>query len=253
MYGSRTQTFNLEYARTYYARVRTDLSPEYGMVTSFSTLVPDTKVTSPADGSIDRATTLSITSSALTGATIYTIEVSESSDFSEGVTVQSGARTQSFTGLKYDQHYFVRVKTDIYPVYGTTTSFTTAIPLVYVSTPVDGAVGQNVALSITALTFAGASTYTVELNTASDFSGTAIVQTGARTQSFSGLAYQTAYYARVRTNISPVYGKTTSFTTGSPANFAFITSPKNAAVSSSSINRSSSRLFRAIVVTLHTS
>jgi uncharacterized repeat protein (TIGR03803 family) len=231
MSGSRTQNFTgLSYAMTYYSRVRTDLSPDYGAVTSFSTLVPDTRVTSPAHGSIDKATSLNITSRTLAGATIYTIELSETSDFSGEVISMSGASTQTFTGLRHNQQYFTRVLTDIYPVYGAITSFRTGIPAVYVTSPVNGDVNKNVSLSVTARAVTGAATYTIELSTTADFSVPGIEQTGARIQTFSGLAYETTYYTRVKTDLSPVYGKTTSFTTGSASSFAFVTSPANGAV-----------------------
>lgn len=229
--GTRTQNFTgLSYATRYYTRVRTNLSPAYGITTTFSTLVPNIYVTSPADSAIDRATTLSITSAALTGATLYTIEVNEEPDFSGEGFVQTGARTQSFSGLKYGHRYYTRVKTDIYPVYGDVTTFTTAIPNVFVTAPADGAINQNSTLNITARALTGATVYTIELNEAGDFSGEGFEQSGARTQNFAGLKYNTQYYARVLTDLSPIYGKTTSFTTADASLFAYVTTPANNAV-----------------------
>lgn len=229
--GNRTQNFaGLSYAKTYYTRVRTDLSPDYGQVTSFSTLVPNTFVTSPPNNATNQSTTLNVTSNALTGAILYTIELNEDSYFSGVGFIQTGLRTQNFAGLKNDQQYYARVKTDVYPEFGVTTTFRTAIPNVYVTTPANNSVNQNVNLTVTARLLTGATDYTIELNEAADFSGPGFAQTGARTQNFADLAFGKKYFARVKTDLSPVYGQVNSFSTASPDYFAYVTSPAAGAV-----------------------
>ena len=61
----------------------------------------------------------------------------------------------------------------------------------------------------------GASSYTIELNTAADFTGTSIVKTSSsRVINFAGLVAGTPYYNRVQTNLMPgQWGQTRSFTT----------------------------------------
>lgn len=253
--GARTQNFTgLAYAKTYYTRAKTDLSPDYGQVTTFQTLVPNTYVTSPPANATNRNTTLNVTASALTGATLYTIELNEAADFSGLGIVQTGSRTLSFTGLKNDQQYYTRVKTDAYPEYGTSTTFHTAIRNVYVTTPANNAVNQNVSTAVTARLLTGATDYTIELNEQSDFSGTGFVQTGGRTQNFTDLDFGTKYYARVKTDLSPVYGQVTSFTTATADYFAYVTSPASGAVNvNTSLNITSNTVPRAVVYTIQLS
>jgi hypothetical protein len=227
--GSRTQNFTLQYGKQYYVRVKTNLSPAFGKTTSFSTLIPSVAITSPKNGALNLKTTLTITASALVGANQYTIELNEMADFTGEGFIQSGSRTQVFAGLKYGQVYYSRVLTDIYPVYGSSTTFTTAIPPVYAINPANGAVNRNVALNIEANEIMGATTYTIELNEASDFSSIGFAQTGPRIQSFSGLSYNTQYFVRVKTEFSPVYGKVTSFNTADASYFAYVTNPPNGA------------------------
>jgi hypothetical protein len=62
----------------------------------------------------------------------------------------------------------------------------------------------------------GAGTYVVELNTASDFSAIPITNSSATaTVNFTGLAFATKYYSRVRTDLvsASTWGPTRSFTT----------------------------------------
>jgi Leucine-rich repeat (LRR) protein/sugar lactone lactonase YvrE len=248
--GSRNQNFTgLQYSKRYYTRVKTDLSPDYGQVTSFSTVVPAVTITTPANGAPNEPITLNITSKVLPGATIYTVELSDSANFNGTSIIQSGARTQKFTGLSYATKYYARVKTDIYPYFGPVTFFYTAIPDIFVTTPADGAVDQAISLNVTSKALTGATTYTIELNDSSNFTGTSILLTGARVQKFTGLAYATKYYARVKTDIYPYFGPTTSFTTTVPS--IYVTTPADGAVDQAiSLNVSSKALTGATTYTI---
>src|SRR6185436_20952335 len=96
----------------------------------------------------------------------------------------------------------------------------------YVITPANISTGQALTLNVTSRVITGATSYTIELNDAFDFTGNSFVKTGAVTQSFTGLSYGTTYYTRVKTNLSANYGSITSFRTGN----VYVTTPTNNAV-----------------------
>jgi uncharacterized repeat protein (TIGR03803 family) len=88
----------------------------------------------------------------------------------------------------------------------------------FVSKPANNSVNNAAPyLKITANVVTDAKRYTIEINTNADFSGTSIVRTSSkdyeRTMLFTGLAYSKTYYARVKTDLSAVYGKVTKFQT----------------------------------------
>jgi FG-GAP-like repeat/IPT/TIG domain/Secretion system C-terminal sorting domain/Fibronectin type III domain/FG-GAP repeat len=192
--------------------------------------IPNVFVTSPAHGSTGFLPTVDVTASA--GASTYTIQLSPEQKFlTPNVLEKSGARGQRFTGLLYGTTYFARVKTNLSPNFGRTTSFSTvrAEELAFVTSPVDGAVDQSPNLTVASNTVPGATQYTIELNTSSLFDGVSVVKTGNRTQSFTGLSYNTTYYSRVRTEFTQNLGATRSFTIADASKFTFITSPAEGA------------------------
>lgn len=231
--GSRTQAFTtLTYNTKYYTRVKTNKSPLYGKITTFKTGTPEyfSYAITPADGAINQYPSLDIISNQVTGATSYTIELSASEDFTSSI-VKSGSRTQKFTGLQYSKQYFVRVKTNLSPNWGRTTTFTTGAPeyFSYLTTPANGAIKQNVNLSVMSRAVVGATSYTIELNTSSSFTGISMVKSGSSKQTFNNLAFNTKYYTRVKTNLSPNWGPTKSFTTGTAQVLSYVTSPEKGA------------------------
>ena len=117
MVGGRMQTFNgLTYNTVYYARVKTNLNPSYGKVTTFKTIPAEALayVTGPMNGAIDRNANLKITSHEVPGALNYTIQLSETQDFAVVAFEKTGTtRTLLFSGLKYSTLYYNRVKTNL--------------------------------------------------------------------------------------------------------------------------------------------
>jgi uncharacterized repeat protein (TIGR03803 family) len=88
----------------------------------------------------------------------------------------------------------------------------------FISNPANNSITAAApSLKVTANVASGATRYTIELNTTPDFSGTSIIRTSSidnqRTLTFTGLAYSTTYYGRVKTNASELYGKITKFST----------------------------------------
>ena len=233
---SRTLAFSgLKYNTLYYNRVKTDLSATPGQVRSFTTRTAESiaYVTSPANNAVNvNNTSLNITANNVPGAASYTIELSEFPDFSTVAFSQTGpTRTLPFAGLKYNTVYYNRVLTDVSGTYGQVRSFTTrtAESLAYVTSPANGAINVAYNVNVRSNTVPGASLYTIELNTASDFSGSSIVQTSGSTTIAFALSYNTTYYSRVMTDLSSVWGQTRSFTTNSPLFYSFMTSPANGA------------------------
>lgn len=230
-YGpSRASIFEYDQATQVLSK-KTDLTLATGDLAtgSFTVEKPNVSVATPANGAINQNVTLTVTAKALTGATTYTIELNESPLFAGTSIVKTGARSQSFSGLAYNKQYFTRVKTDPSPVWGAVTTFTTgtAESFAYVATPANAATNQNANLTVTANAVIGATTYTLELNTASDFTGTSLVKSGSRSQVYNNLALSTTYYTRVKTDLSPAWGPTRSFTTGSATGLSYITAPAN--------------------------
>jgi hypothetical protein len=187
-------------------------------------------VTSPAHGSTGFLPTVNVSAKALSGASTYTIQLSSQEDFA-GVLEKSGARGQRFTGLSYGTRYFARVKTNLSPKFGKTTSFSTvpAEDLAFVTSPADGAIDQSPNLTVVSNTVPGATNYTIDLNTSRLFLDTSISKSGSRTQVFTGLNYNTTYYSRVRTEFTQTPGETRSFTTMDASKISFITSPADGA------------------------
>jgi len=219
--NTRTLAFSgLKYNTTYYNRVLTNLTTNFGQVRSFSTRTAESLafVTSPANNAVNvNNTALNITANTVPGASTYTIQLSESPDFTTvDFEVTGPTRTLAFANLKYNTMYYNRVLTDLTSEYGQVRSFTTrtAESLAYVTNPANGAVNRATALSITANTVPGATSYTIQLSEASDFSTIAFEVTGTtRTLAFSGLITGTTYFNRVLTNLTSVYGAVRSFTT----------------------------------------
>jgi hypothetical protein len=143
-------------------------------------------VSGPTNGRTDVSINTILQAPVRMGATQYTFLISNDSEFSEGteltLVADPGARQVQCPRLDYSTTYWVRVKTDL-NFYGDRTSFTTSSAEKYsfVSSPANGA--TNVAtdnLKVTANVVYGATSYTIELNTSPDFTGTSFVKTSKR-------------------------------------------------------------------------
>jgi uncharacterized repeat protein (TIGR03803 family) len=209
----------------YYSRVKTNLVPDsWGPVRSFTTGNPLSLsyIISPGNNATGVNTTTNVISNAVPSATQYTIQLSESPDFST-IAFQSTASstTIKFTGLKYNTKYYNRVRTNLTTAFGAVRSFTTrtAESLAYVTSPANNATNvKTTSLYITSNPVPGATSYTIQLSETSTFSAIAFQKSGAtRTLMFTGLKLNTKYYNRVLTNLTTVYGQVRTFTTTSSA------------------------------------
>jgi Secretion system C-terminal sorting domain len=157
------------------------------------------------------------------GATTYFIELNTDPNFGAGTAdMKSSSNPTIAFSLNFDTKYYARVKTNLLDVWGTKLkSFTTGSPtsLAYITSPKDGGTGVPSTVKVTSNPVPSATSYTIELNTSSDFSGTKLELTSSsRTKTFSGLATFTTYYARVSTNAAPgEWGPARSFTTINPS------------------------------------
>jgi hypothetical protein len=200
--------------------------------------LPNVFVTSPVDGAINQKVKLNLTSKAVSGASAYTFELTTQGNTPATVITQTGARIQLVDSLHYNTVYSVRVKTNLNSAYGKTTTFTTAPSenFAYAISPANGATNIGMKVNVTANLVLYATSYTMELNTDSLFStSSAIVKSGGRLLSFNNLSTSTTYYVRIKTNLSPKWGKTHSFTTGPALIFSYIISPANNATDVSTI------------------
>jgi DNA-binding beta-propeller fold protein YncE len=207
---------------TYFVRVKTNLLPNHwGPATSFTTVPVTTvsQVVNPVNGATGVSTSPVLVHMLLPGASLYTVELNTKADFTGTALLRSNSNQfTNWTGLLPGTTYFARVKTNLLPNHwGPTTSFTT-VPVTtvsQVSNPANGATGVSTSPMLIHKLLAGASLYTVELNTKADFTGTALLRSNSNQYThWTGLLPGTTYFARVRTNLLPDYwGPTTSFTT----------------------------------------
>jgi hypothetical protein len=208
---------------TYYTRVTTDLSWStwWGPTRSF-TILPysgPTVVVDPAASTTNVSVRPIISALKVSDATSYTFQIYKTSDFSgpgiDYVSTKNSTPENSVT-LEYATQYYARVKTNLFP-YSSHISFTTkpAIDDTYVISPADGSNSEPLHdVEVLCNTVSGATLYTVELNTASDFTGTSFVQTSTTSGVvFPTLPQSTNLFARVKTNLSPQWGRITSFQT----------------------------------------
>ncbi len=206
--------------------------------------VPGTPVlTSPTNGATGRSTTaLTLNWATAAGASTYTVQVSQSSAFLTTVISSSniGSSSLSVTGLAINTTYFWRV--DATGAGGTGSwsgawSFTTvnAVPASPTLTlPTNGAINQPVALNLSWGGLASASTYGVQVSTASTFYSLFSTRSGITGTSVADtfLNATTYYWEANATNPigTSIWSGIWSFTTGQMTTAPTLVSPTNGAV-----------------------
>jgi ELWxxDGT repeat protein len=201
-------------------------------------------VINPASGTTTTSTKLYLKT--IPGASAYTLQVSTSADFTTNVIIKTtssqlstGTYYASFTELSLNQKYYVRVSTNLALCWGPVTSFTTASAAAsaYVVNPSDGATTTSTNLYLN--TVPSASSYTLQVSPSADFitnvitkTTTSQLSTGTYYASFPELSLGATYFVRVRTNLSEVWGRTTSFTMATAESFSFVTNPANGGTTS---------------------
>jgi hypothetical protein len=172
---------------------------------------------SPLNNSANNNASLNVYSNIVPGATSYTIELSDTRDFSaDTVEYTKPSRMIAFSGLKYSTIYYSRIKTNLSGNFGRIDSFKTAASeyFAYMVSPANNSVNNNVSLNIYSNIVPGATNYTIELSDSRDFSADTVEYTRpSRMIAFSGLKHGTKYYTRVKTDLSGNFGRIDSFTT----------------------------------------
>lgn len=233
--GSGTNyTFSgLQNGTTYHMRVLTDLTENYGPITSFTTATLQRLTFITSANVFTNASWIPTLIVNSIGATSYTVELSPMIDFSAGI-VSSSSTTTSVTfstPLSYNTKYFGRVTSNLTPgLYGPTREINVGSPVSFstMRSPMNNAMNVKFVTNIVSNMVPGASVYTIEANTSANFDPiSAIVKVGSPTQFFS-LSPGTKYFIRISTELNDgVWGATSSFTTGTPISLSFLMSPRN--------------------------
>jgi hypothetical protein len=205
--------------------------------------VPGTPVlTSPTNGATGRSTTaLTLNWATLTGASSYTVQVSQSSVFSTTVLTSSmSSSSLPVPGLVINTSYFWRV--DATGSGGTgpwsgAWSFTTVnvVPASPTLTlPTNGAPNQAIAINLSWGELASASTYGVQVSTVSTFYSLFLTRTGITAiSSLDTFLNATTYYWEVNaTNPigTSIWSSIWSFTTGPMTAAPTLAAPSNGAI-----------------------
>ncbi len=241
LFESKTLTGAVAYALSglsnltmYYWRVRAGNAggnSAWSASRSFTTRAPDIPAAPvlvfPADQSGGAALALTLSWSAVSGATSYNLEVSNSTDFSSTIvsTANSGNTTFSLSGLAFVTSYFWRVSAT--NAGGTSPwsnvfRFQTGAPAQpgspSLTTPLNAATGITTSPVLAWNILSNASNYMLQVSTSADFSAPLVSETALTSTSWqlSGLGNLTEYFWRVRgTNAGGdgVWSDTRSFTT----------------------------------------
>gem|GEM_PF-6974992 len=188
-----------------------------------------TYLLSPSNGVTVAKTSFNVLCATISGATTYNVELNTLQNFSgTSLTFQSTTSTVAVSGLAYNTTYYTRAYTNLNGAYGKTTWFSTGaaptpppppapkpLPTTHVISPSNGAILAKTSFDIVVAPVTGATTYTVELNSSEDFSGTAISlpPSSSTTIHVSGLDYGKTYYAWAKTDLNGNLGDPIGFFT----------------------------------------
>ncbi len=213
-------------------------SPGLSNAYLFKDVTPAIEVIRPQDGAINIAANTGYQTNSIVGSLTYTVDVSKIADFSSGVLTTTHTSPDAIPSLPLSANtkYYARAKSSLWPNYGRTTSFSTGTSQeVYsiLSNPPNGSLNAEApVLKVTARTVTGVKRYTIQLAKTNDFTGETLMMTSTvdfqRTLTFTGLGYNTQYYARVKTDLNTAYGPITTFKT-KVEQFSFVTTPLNGA------------------------
>lgn len=167
--------FALEDGQTYYWRVTaknsgTSNTSLVSNVSSFSTGIQT--LTSPSDGAYSISINPTLTWPSITGADEYLLEIDTDSNFGTASSYTETTNSKELTGLANNTTYHWRVTAR--NTRSAASSFTTHLATPNLTAPVNNAVNQPLNPTFTWDAVPGADNYEIEVNTASDFSGTDI-------------------------------------------------------------------------------
>ncbi|MBM3119538.1 MAG: hypothetical protein FJ006_08340 [Chloroflexi bacterium] len=213
----------------------------YGNNTNSNGTPPPAPIlSSPANNAAGVATTLTLQWNASQGATSYLVQVSISDNFNSTIFNQSDiAATQvTVSALNASTTYYWRVRASNSSGdsdWSTTWSFTTCAPppAPTLSSPANNATGVAIAPNLRWNASSGATSYQVQVSTASDFNTTIFNQsniTATQVTVSPALNANTIYYWRVKASNSAGNSDWSSvwiFATGTPPPVPILSSPGN--------------------------
>ena len=177
----------------------------------------------PSNNAANQATSLTLSWNSSARATSYAAEVSTVSTFATSIFYQAGlsGSPAAVSGLSAGTGYYWRVDANDASgtsAWSTVRYFTTAFAVPTLSSPVNGATGQALSLTLQWGTVHGAISYSVEVSASSTFSATTIDQIGFSANSYAaaGLSNGTTYYWRANaTNgtVTSAWSNAWNFTT----------------------------------------
>ncbi|OVE77605.1 hypothetical protein BVX98_02240, partial [bacterium F11] len=203
---------------TYYGRVRADInsgvSPWSNPTITTATLadIPDHAATTWTAVNVTSLTVTWTEGTNPPSVTWYVIEISTANDFTGGddKSTETYGLNGVFTGLIPDTTYYAQVKavshSGVHTNYQNLGSTMTLLPLAPTSLQFTNANTDDLTATWSEPNSSG-DTYDLQLSTASDFTGTlhssnTVLLTAPR----DGLAVNTTYYGRVRSNLMGVFG-----------------------------------------------
>jgi hypothetical protein len=177
----------------------------YSNARTFTTSVASPTLSSPADNATNQPLSLTLSWSALAGATFYHVQVATDAGFTSGIILDDASVTptsRSLTGLVQSTRYYWRVSAGNAGGEGpfsTAWSFSTVFPAPVLVSPVAGATGQPVSIQLRWDPVAGAVHYHLQLASDSLFSvliknDTTITDS---VRQVNGMSNATWYYWRV--------------------------------------------------------
>ncbi len=212
---------NLSYSQLYYVRVKTDLSSQWSEAISFTTgsLNELTFISFPDDMATKVNTDGTIGANYLCEGAVYTFELSVEPDFSDSsIVVNTSDPYFYYSNLAYAHQYYVRVKTNLAPVWSETITFTTGTlaELTFISYPENGSTGIEVNGQLEANWLQTCTYYLFQISKNPNFSGSKTeIKSLSPYTDYGQLEYGQLYYVRMKTDLSPQWSETVSFTTKS--------------------------------------
>jgi hypothetical protein len=206
--GSSLSTSNLLFGKTYYWRIKArhaaDTMP-WSATWNFTTRLTAPTLSSPADNAIDRNPNVTLYWNSMNGVSYYDYEIDTTPNFNSPLLI-SGYRTgNSFTtsNLLFGQTYYWRVRarssSDI-TAWSSTWNFTVLTGPITLSSPSNGAVNQNINVTLYWNTVGGIDYYDYQLDTTPNFNSPLLLssyRTGS-SLSTSNLLFGKTYYWRIR-------------------------------------------------------
>ncbi len=198
-------------------------------------------LSSPTNGATVEPTSITVAWNVVSGASSYTLQLSQTSTFSTLVVNQGGilAASEPISGLAINTFYYWRVSASGSVGTGSWSSiwsFATGIPTApTLVSPGNGAMNQSAAVTLSWVASVGATTYGFQVSTASTFTSVFLNHTGIAVTSASAaeLSYAATFYWRVNATNSAgtsAWSSIWSFTTGQQTAVPTLVSPANGAL-----------------------